>query len=84
MNWLIVVVFAITMQDIDGGRDMYVFTEPTYESKDMCEADITDPMVYPGLIEKLVKEYKQVKKIEAVVCVEEKELKKALRGEIST
>ncbi len=84
MNWLIVVVFAITMQDIDGGRDMYVFTEPTYESKDMCEADITDPMVYPGLIEKLVKEYKQVKKIEAVVCVEEKELKKALRGEVST
>ena len=84
MNWLIVVVFAITMQDIDGGRDMYVFTEPTYESKDMCEADITDPMVYPGLIEKLVKEYKQVKKIETVVCVEEKELKKALRGEVST
>ena len=84
MNWLIVVVFAITMQDIDGGRDMYVFTEPTYESKDMCEADITDPMVYPGLIEKLVKEYKQVKKIEGVVCVEEKELKKALRGEVST
>ena len=84
MNWLIVVVFALTMQDIDGGRDMYVFTEPTYASKDMCEADITDPMVYPGLIEKLVLEYKVVKKIEAVVCVEEKELKNALRGGTST
>jgi hypothetical protein len=84
MNWIIVVVFAMTLQDTDGGRDMYVFTEPTYESKDMCEADITDPMVYPGLIEKLISEYKQVKKIEAVVCVTEEELKQALSGSMKT
>ena len=84
MNWIIVVVFAMTLQDTDGGRDMYVFTDPTYESKVMCEADITDPMVYPGLIEKLVSEYKQVKKIEAVVCVTEEELKQALTGSMKT
>ena len=84
MNWLIIVVFAMTMQDIDGGRDMYVFTEPTYASKELCEADIIDPKVYPGLIQKLVLEYKTVKKIEAVVCVEENELKQTLRGVTST
>mgnify|MGYP001189477507 CR=1 FL=1 len=82
MTWFIVVLFAMSPTEVD--RDMYIFTTPTYENETACNADITDPMVYPNLIQKLVFEYKKPKKIEHVICVEQKQLEKALNGEIAT
>tara|TARA_B100001287_G_C22604802_1_gene492179 strand:+ start:755 stop:1015 length:261 start_codon:yes stop_codon:yes gene_type:complete len=80
MKFFIVVLFAINVGSFDGSRDMFVFTEPTYTDQTQCEADITDPKVYPGLVQKLVLEYKQFKRIESVICIEEKELRRALQG----
>ena len=84
MKFLIVVIFAMNVNSYDGGRDLFIFTQPTYEDKLQCEADITDPLVYPGLVEKLVLEYRQLKKIESVICVEEQELKRVLEGHQET
>jgi len=83
MKFFIVVIFAMTLGDMD--RDLYVFTEPTFDDKTVCEATITDPQYFPGLVQKLVIEYKgQLKTIEAVVCVEENELRNAITGKQST
>ena len=78
MKFFIVVVFALTIGDAD--RDLYIFTDPTFDNKDICEAIITDPQYFPSLVQKLVMEYKQIKSIDAVVCVEEEELRNALAG----
>lgn len=84
MKWLIVVIFAMGPGDLaDNGRDLYIFTDPTYEEKHICEASITDPQYIPVLVEKLLHEYGKPKKIESVVCVEEQELKNALEGKRS-
>ena len=78
MKFFRVVVFALTIGDAD--RDLYIFTDPTFDNKDICEASITDPQYFPSLVQKLVMEYKQIKSIDAVVCVEEEELRNALAG----
>jgi|TARA_B100000925_G_scaffold111025_1_gene81953 hypothetical protein len=83
MTWFIVVVFALSPLDIDGGRDLYIFTNPTYDNYDQCSADITDPMVYPLLVDQLLKDYGKPRKITNVVCVEKKELDSAINGEVS-
>jgi len=83
MKWLIVVVFAMSPQEYNNGmgmRDMYVFTKPVYSDLEKCQADILNPDIYPTFIEKLVLEYKKLKKIESVVCVEEQELKNAIEA----
>ena len=80
MTWFIVVVFALSPLDIDGGIYLYIFTNPTYDNYDQCSADITDPMVYPLLVEQLLKDYGKPRKITNVVCVEKKELDSAING----
>ena len=81
MKFFIVVVFAMSQTDLaDGGRDLYVFTEPTYTTQQECEQDITDPEVYPGLVAKLISEYPEPKPIDAVVCVDERTLEQSLQG----
>lgn len=68
MKWLIIVIFAgISPQ---GNRDLYVFTNPTFETEIQCKADITDPAVIPILVNKVIKE-NGFRKIDKVVCMEE-------------
>ena len=68
MKWLIVVIFA-NLNPI-GDREVYVFINPTYEEQHQCQADITDPNVYPGLARKVLEAYDyNFKPIERVICV---------------
>ncbi len=68
MKWLVIVIFAGISQD--GSRDLYVFTQPTFETKVQCQADITDPAVVPILVEQVIKD-NGYRPIEKVVCMEE-------------
>ena len=57
--FMIVVIFSGL--NADGTKNMYVFAKPFYEEEVHCQADITDPAVYPGLIANLVKDYKGIR-----------------------
>jgi hypothetical protein len=65
MNWLIVVVFA-TM-----AGDVYIFTDPKFDTKEACMASIKDPQAQVGYIEKLVEEYQRQMPIHMVNCLQE-------------
>ncbi len=71
MKWFILVLFF-------NQPDFYVFTEPTFDSEDVCVGSITDPQHYPILVEKLLQEYTQPRKIQSVLCISEEELKDLL------
>ena len=59
MKWFIVVLFLLDPNaDATADRDIYVFTDPTFESQQQCQSDVVDPAVYPTLVEKLLLEYK--------------------------
>jgi len=82
LKWLIVVIFAMGPADIgNNARDIYVFTDPYYEEKHLCEASITDPQYIPFLVQKLLVEYGKPQKIESVVCVDEETIDRVLNGE---
>ena len=66
MKWLIVVVFY-TMQG-----DIYIFTDPTFDTKEECVASIKDPAMVPVYSKKLVLEYGRLLPIQAISCLEEK------------
>jgi len=68
MKWLIIVIFAGI--STEGNRDLYVFTNPTFETEIQCQADITDPAVIPILVNKVIEE-NGFRKIDKVVCMEE-------------
>tara|TARA_B100001287_G_scaffold25781_1_gene18716 strand:+ start:1868 stop:2131 length:264 start_codon:yes stop_codon:yes gene_type:complete len=68
MKWLVIVVFAGISQD--GSRDLYVFTQPTFETEIQCQADITDPAVVPILVQQVIKD-NGYRPIEKVICMEE-------------
>ena len=79
MKWFIVVLFLLDPSaDATADRDIYVFTDPTFESQSQCESDVVDPTVYPALVQKLMLEYKYPRKIKNVFCVNEKELKEII------
>lgn len=81
MTWFIVVLFfQLPSEPAVSDRDLYIFTDPTFDSKTVCEATVTDPAVYPNLVAKLMNEYPIPRKIEKVFCLEEKELKQILTG----
>jgi|TARA_B100000123_G_scaffold37137_1_gene24447 hypothetical protein len=72
MKWLVVVVFAGLSPE--GDKDLYVFTNPTFETEVQCQADITDPAVVPILVNKVIQD-NGYRKIEKVVCMLDNELK---------
>jgi hypothetical protein len=82
-EWFIVIIFAMSTPDIDAGRDMYIFTKPTYTDPDQCLADITDPQKIPDLMQKLFMEYGSFKPIEGVVCATKEEIENAIHGRTS-
>ena len=78
MNWLIVVVFAT------GLGDLYVFTNPTFETRQECMMTVTDPYHIKNYTKKLTEEYGQVMPIQFINCVEEQELKRILNSAFSS
>tara|TARA_X000001036_G_C20049331_1_gene550246 strand:+ start:29 stop:292 length:264 start_codon:yes stop_codon:yes gene_type:complete len=79
MKWFIVVLFMQTANaPISADREIYVFTDPTFESQLQCESDVVDPAVYPALVQKLLLEYKYPRKIQNVFCIEQKELEELI------
>ena len=66
MKWLVVVVFAGLSPE--GDKDLYVFTNPTFDTQIQCQADISDPAVVPVLVKKVVKD-NGPRPIEKVMCM---------------
>ena len=56
----IVFMIVVTFSGLnaDGTKNMYVFAQPFYQEEVLCQADITDPAVYPGLVANLLSDYK--------------------------
>ena len=68
MNWFIVVLFFPLFSVVNADRDLYIFTDPTFESKTICEATVTDPGIYTSMVAKLLNEYPNPRKIEKVTA----------------
>jgi len=73
VNWLIVVVFATLAGDV------YIFTEPKFETREACVASIQDPQDQKGYIQKLVLEYKRTMPIQLVNCLTEDQINEILK-----
>lgn len=65
MKWFIAVVFY-TLQG-----DVYVFTEPTFDTQQQCMASVTDPQQAQSYARKLVLEYGRLMPIQAIACIDE-------------
>ena len=74
MTWLVVVLFA----NVAG--DVYIFTNPTFETRDECMTTLYNPENIAGYTAKLVEEYGRTIPIKAVNCLEEDEIKKIIQG----
>jgi len=74
MNWLIVVVFATMTGDV------YIFTDPKFDTREECVASIKDPNMVPVYSKKLVMEYGRLLPILGLNCLQEDEIKKIIQG----
>tara|TARA_B100000902_G_C27249015_1_gene884219 strand:- start:1260 stop:1508 length:249 start_codon:yes stop_codon:yes gene_type:complete len=74
MKWLVVVVFANIMGDV------YIFTEPSFDSHKECYATLTQPEEIKKYTQKLVEEYGGLIPIKAVNCLSEKEIENILKS----
>jgi|TARA_B100001094_G_scaffold92406_1_gene88273 hypothetical protein len=75
MKWLIVVVFANLAPN--GDKEMFVFTNPTFDDPYECQADISNPQVIPLLTQKIIEE-NGTRPIERVMCLPEKSVNELL------
>ena len=73
MNWLIVVVFATLAGDV------YIFTDPKFDTREACMSSITNPVDQQGYIQKLVLEYKRAMPIQLVNCLQEDTIDEILK-----
>jgi len=78
MKWLIVVVFA----NIQG--DVYIFTDPKFDSYEECYGSITDPQAIPGYARKLVQEYGGLIPIRGINCLSEQKIEQIMSGSKET
>ena len=74
MNWLVVVVFATMTGDV------YIFTDPKFETREQCVASVTDPKSIKEYSKKLAEEYGKLMPIKGVNCLQEDEIKRILKG----
>tara|TARA_B100001173_G_scaffold223232_1_gene193324 strand:+ start:3689 stop:3952 length:264 start_codon:yes stop_codon:yes gene_type:complete len=77
MKWLVIVVFAGLSPT--GDKDLYVFTNPIFETQTQCQADISDPAVVPILVKKVVKD-NGPRPIERVMCMLDTDLMKIMES----
>ena len=67
MKWLIVAIFA----NIEG--DVYIFTDPTFDTKIECEQSIRNPEMIPFYVQKIISEYNGTPpKLKTIGCLDEK------------
>lgn len=78
MSWAVVVLFATMAGDI------YIFTEPTFETRDQCMAQLYDPTSRDNMVKKLVEEYGRPMPIQAVNCLQTSEIKRLLNQQQET
>lgn len=74
MNWLIVVVFATMTGDV------YIFTDPKFDTREECVASIKDPNMVPVYSKKLVMEYGRLLPIMGLNCLQEDEIKRIIQS----
>ena len=72
MTWMIVVLF----QTLAG--DVYIFTDPTFETRDACMASIYNKEDQKRYVAKLTHEYGRVMPNLAVNCLEKDAIKEIL------
>lgn len=77
MKWLIVVVFANLSPS--GERELYVFTNPTFDDPAVCQMDITNPDVIPLLVNKILQD-EGPRPISKVACLTDKSVKKLMES----
>ena len=67
MKWLIVAIFA----NIEG--DVYIFTEPNFDTKIECEQSIRNPELIPFYAQQLISEYNGTPpQLKTIGCLDEK------------
>ena len=74
MKWLVIVVFANLAGDI------YIFTEPSFETREECMTTITNPESIYQYTQKLFLEYQEHKPISFVNCLQKDEIEKVLEN----
>lgn len=72
MKWLIVVVFANLAPN--GEKELYIFTNPTFDDPIVCQSDISNPEVIPLLVDKIIRD-EGPRPIERVLCLPEENIK---------
>ena len=78
MKWIVVVLFA-TMQG-----DMYVFTEPAFDTRKECMIALSDNRQREKIIMKLIEEYGQPMPIDLVNCIQYDRLMELINGQTAT
>ena len=73
MKFVIVILFA-TM------GDLYVFTEPSFETRNECMEFLLQEESRNLILTKLYMEYGKSKPIQALNCIEEEEFQRIIRG----
>lgn len=66
MKWFIVVIFMASED-----YPLYIFTDPTFGSREECIASVTNPNHIPGYVNKLAEEYGYVPNITGINCINE-------------
>jgi len=72
MKWLIVVIFA----NVQG--DLYIFTDPTFDTREVCMQSINDKEDQKKYVRKLVLEYGKVMPIRGINCLQEDTIRQIL------
>jgi hypothetical protein len=74
MNWLMVVLFATIQGDI------YIFTEPKFDSREECIAAAMNPEEQKKYVRKLIIEYGKVMPIHGINCLQQDEIKRIIEN----
>ena len=89
MKWLLVVLWSVVGSD--GNVDAYVFTTPTFDSKEQCVREARNPAEIKKYISKLVaegmfinKETGQMQPIDKVVCAQADKVMAVIRDSQGT
>ena len=60
--------------------DVYIFTDPHFETRQECMEFIQDPLQIPNLVQKMYEEYEKPMPVQAVNCLEQEEIDRILSG----
>ena len=72
MKWMVLILFATY------NGDFYVFTNPTFDTREQCMAALDDPDQRFKMVLKIAQEYGRPMPIRMANCLDEKEIKEIL------